>query len=145
MYVLPAEKSDAQEFFRLEAECFGMKKDSDAIYFWVPILQHQYCYKAVEDNTIRGGIISMNTKKNNIWYINSLFVKEEYRRKGIAEKLLQTVFEISQPADIIVDINPAQKHLAGFYKKYGFEPRGTSVNHYRDGEDRVLLYREYQG
>lgn len=37
-----ATKKDAQDFFRLEAKCFDMKEDSDSIYFWVPILIHQY-------------------------------------------------------------------------------------------------------
>ena len=134
-------KDDAHDFFRLEAKCFGMKQDADAIYFWVPMLIHQHCYKAVTDGKTVGGIIAMPTKKSDTWYVNSLFVDEEYRRKGIAGELLKKVLRAAKGNRIVLDFNPERKHLPGFYGKFGFVEKGVSHNHYRDGEDRVTMVR----
>jgi len=138
-----ATKKDAQNFFRLEAKCFDMKEDSDSIYFWVPMLIHQFCYKAIIGRKIIGGIIAMPTKKKNTWYINSLFVDPKYRRTGIASSLLKKVFSVADGKDIVLDINPQKIHLFVLYKYHGFEKKSTSKNHYCDGEDRVTLERKY--
>jgi len=137
-----ATKKDAQNFFRLEAKCFDMKEDSDSIYFWVPMLIHQFCYKAVIGTKIIGGIIAMSTKKKNTWYINSLFIDPEYRRKAIASSLLEKIFDVADGNDIVLDINPQKTHLFTIYGNHGFVKKSVSKNHYRDGEDRVMLERK---
>ena len=141
--IKPATKKDAYEFFRLEAKCFEMKEDSDSIYFWVPMLIHQFCYKAVIGTKTIGGIIAMPTKKKDTWYINSLFVDPRYRRNGIAGHLLKKVFFVSARKNIVLDINPNKEHLFALYGDHGFKKKVTSKNHYRDGEDRVTLERKY--
>ena len=141
--IKPATKKDAHDFFRLEAKCFEMKEDSDSIYFWVPMLIHQFCYKAVIGTETVGGVIAMPTKKKNVWYINSLFVDSKYRRKGIADRLLKKIFSVAAGNDIVLDINPNKKHLFVLYGNHGFQKKFTSKNHYHDGEDRVTLEKKY--
>ena len=47
--IIRAERGDAPEFCRLEAECFEMDaNDGDTLYYRVPMLEHQCCFKAVD-------------------------------------------------------------------------------------------------
>lgn len=84
----------------------------------------------------------MPTKKKNTWYINSLFINPEYRRKGIASKLLNKIFSVADGDNIVLDINPQKTHLLTLYGNHGFVKKSVSKNHYRDGEDRVTLERK---
>ena len=142
LFIKQAKRSDATEFYRLEAECFEMKRDGDAIYFWVPMLDHQFCFKAVIDDKIVGGIIAMSTKKANTLYINSLFVDPKYRGHKIASKLLKKIFSMSPTNNIVLEMNPEFKHLYALYTKHDFKKTHFSKNHFTDGEDRILMLRK---
>ena len=142
LFIKQAKRSDATEFYRLEAECFEMKRDGDAIYFWVPMLDHQFCFKAVIDDKIVGGIIAMSTKKANTLYVNSLFVDPKYRGHKIASKLLKKIFSMSPTNNIVLEMNPEFKHLYALYTKHGFKKTHFSKNHFTDGEDRILMLRK---
>ena len=39
--IIRAERGDAPEFYRLEAECLKTDADDgDTLYYWVPVLEH---------------------------------------------------------------------------------------------------------
>lgn len=141
--IVRAGKEDALEFYRVEAGCFEMDgNDADTLYYWVPILAHQCCYKAVAAGSrIVGGVVSMPTFDRQ-WYINSLFVDPEYRKRGIARMLMDKVFSVAQYDEIILDVKTDRPHLTRFYASLGFVIRGRSRNHYQDGEDRFLMVRK---
>ena len=141
--ITTASKKDAQDFFRLEARCFEMKESSDSIYFWVPMLVHQLCYKAVIGTKTVGGIIAMPTRNENMLYINSLFVDPKYRRQGIASRLLRKIISVAKDKDIVLDVDPNKKYLLTLYGIHKFKRISTSKNHYRDGEDRVTMKRRF--
>lgn len=141
METLRAGRADAEGFYRLEARVFEMDWNSeDTEYYWVPILEHQCCHKAVEDGIIVGGIVSMPTF-NREWYINSLFVDPEYRRRGIATKLMECVMRDAWHQTMVLDVKTDRPHLLEFYKSFGFKTEGRSHNHYGDGEDRFIMRR----
>ena len=137
-----AGKNDALEFYRLEAECFEMEgNDEDTLYYWVPILSYQCCYKAVvAGSRIVGGIVSMPTFGRQ-WYINSLFVDPEYRRRGIAGRLVRKVIDVAWHEEIMLDVKTDRPHLLKFYDSLGFVKRHLSRDHYGDGSDRFILVR----
>lgn len=138
-----AKKRDALEFYRLEARCFEMEgNDEDTLYYWVPILSYQCCYKAVTDGSrIVGGVVSMPTFDRR-WYINSLFVDPEYRRRGIACRLMNKVIDAAWYDEIILDVKTDRPHLLEFYGSLGFAKRYRSRDHYGDGSDRFILVRK---
>lgn len=133
---------DVSEFLKLEAKCFEMSENLETIYYWVPILQYSYCYKAVIDGRIVGGIISIPTR-NNSWYINSLFVDSDFQKNGIATKLLNHIINgCAKNRSIYLEHKTDRPHLLKFYKKHGFKIIETSKNHFSDGDDRFMLIRE---
>lgn len=140
--IVRAEKRDALEFYRLEAKCFEMEEgDEDALYYWVPILAYQCCYKAVaDDSRIVGGIVSMPTFDKR-WYINTVFVDPEYRRRGIAGRLMDKVIGVAWHDEIVLDVKTDRPHLVKFYASLGFAKQYRSRNHYSDGSDRFILAR----
>ena len=56
-------KTDATEFLKLESKCFEMSENIETMYYWIPLLEYSYCYKAeVFPHRIIGGIISIPTR-----------------------------------------------------------------------------------
>ena len=140
--IIRAGKGDALEFYRLEAKCFETDEDDgDTMHYWVPILAHQCCYKAVTaDSRIVGGIVSMPTFDRQ-WYINSLFVDPEYRMRGIARRLMDKVMSVAWHGEMILDVKTDRPHLTKFYAALGFAKQSRSVNHYQDDSDRFIMVR----
>ena len=140
--IVRAGKDDAQEFYRLEAKCFEMDEGEDTLYYWVPILSYECCYKAIADGSkIVGGIVSMPTFDRR-WYINSLFVDPEYRRWGIAGRLMRKVMDVAWYDDMVLDVKTDRPHLLKFYGALGFEVQHHSVDHYHDDSDRFIMVRQ---
>lgn len=137
-----AEKKDALEFYNLEARCFEMNGDDpDTLYYWVPILAHMYCLKAVnDDRRIVGGIVTMPTYEKE-WYINSLFVDPAYRRSGIGTMLMEKVLAEAWMSDMVLDVKTDRPYLLDFYNGFGFRMEGKSANHYCDDSDRFIMRR----
>ena len=137
-----AERKDALEFYKLEARCFEMDgNDADTLYYWVPILAHMYCLKAVNgDGRIVGGIVTMPTFERE-WYINSLFVDPACRRSGIGTMLMEKALAEAWMSDMILDVKTDRPHLIDFYNGFGFLTEGKSVNHYYDDSDRFIMRR----
>ena len=75
------------------------------------------------------------------WYLNSLFVHPEYRRRSIDRRLADMVIDAAWYGEIILDVKTDRPHLLEFYGSPEFMKRHTSSNHYRDGSDRFILVR----
>ena len=135
-------KSDAAEFLKLESKCFEMDENLETMYYWVPLLEYSYCYKAeISSCGIVGGIISMPTRDDS-WYINSLFVHPDFRKEKIATKLLKQVINgCAKGKTIYLEHKTYKPHLLEFYKKHGFTFIQRSNNYFSDGDDRFMLAR----
>ena len=81
------------------------------------------CYE--EDTIIKGYIFFkiINTNNNNGYLIDGLYVIEEYRKNGIATKLLESGLNILNDTNVkFIDINVLSnnKSAINLYKKFGF-------------------------
>jgi len=119
-----------------------MSENLETMYYWIPLLEYSYCYKAeISPHGIVGGIISMPTR-NNSWYINSVFVHPDFQKNGIAAKLLYHVLDgCAKGKSMYLEHKTSKPHLLEFYKKHGFEVIEKSLNHFSDGDDRFMLVR----
>lgn len=148
VYISKARRADALEFYQVEAKCFEMDADDrDTTYYWTPMLEYMYCLKAVTgDGSIVGGAVTMPTYDQR-WYVNSLFVLPEYRRCGIARKMMDMVVSVAEQrgCSMVLDVKTDRPHLLKFYGSLGFATSYRSADHYRDGEDRFIMTRPAPG
>jgi len=137
--ISPVRLSDAVPFLRLEARCFGMSYSSNSLYYWRPILDYCWAYKAIRDDEILGGVIAMPTRQGKI-YVNSLFVHPRMRGLGIGSQLLETVLAL--PAiGFILDVKANKGRLIDMYRRRGFKITRNEMDYYLDGSDRVIMER----
>jgi ribosomal protein S18 acetylase RimI-like enzyme len=132
--------SDAIQFLKLEAECFGMKYSSNTLYYWRPILDYCWAFKATSKDEIVGGLIAMPTRQGFV-YINSLFVHPRMRRRGIGSELLETVLRLHVPG-FILDVKSNKHFLLRMYRKYGFKITRNEPNYYLDGSSRFVMEKQ---
>lgn len=78
--------------------------------------------------------------------ILNLAIAPQMRRKGIAGQLLQNAFQSAGPqlASVWLEVRAGNIAAISLYQRYGFEPAGMRKTYYRDGEDALLMVRQFQ-
>ncbi|MGQ0600397.1 MAG: ribosomal protein S18-alanine N-acetyltransferase [Anaerolineales bacterium] len=75
-------------------------------------------------------------------HINTIAVHPEWRRRGIGDRLLQTLMADARKAharSATLEVRVGNEAAQTLYRKYGFEPVGQRPRYYRDGEDALLM------
>ena len=102
------------------------------------------CYYAVRDDengivvAAAGMIISIDTAD-----IMNVSVKEEYRRKGLASKLLDTLFEEGRKKgvkDFTLEVRENNRAARELYEKKGFVFEGIRPNFYSNPAEGAAIY-----
>ena len=100
--------------------------------------ERMFCYK--KNNKIIGFIsYSIIYERAELNYI---VVDEEYRRKGIAQKLLDFVLadlKNNMVENFSLEVNVNNKNAISFYLKNGFEIKATRSNYYEDGDAYLMV------
>ncbi len=73
---------------------------------------------------------------NDVYHI---FVKKEYRKKGLASKLLNDIFT----KDILVEVDEKNIGAIKLYKKEGFTEIKRIKSYYKNGNDALVLIKCY--
>ena len=102
------------------------------------------CYYAVRDDengivvAAAGMIISIDTAD-----IMNVSVKEEYRRKGLASKLLDTLFEEGRKKgvkDFTLEVRENNRAARELYEKKGFVFEGIRPKFYSNPAEGAAIY-----
>jgi len=92
------------------------------------VKNNQYLFMIYEINKeVVGFITARKEDWNNSFYIEKLYVKEEYRNKGYGKKLLLELIKNVRKLKsriIFLDLNPKNKKAISFYNRNGFEMAG---------------------
>ena len=72
--------------------------------------------------------------------IIDIFTLEDYRRQGIAKKLLQEVIDNKQVENITLEVNINNKNAILLYNSLGFK-EATIRKGYYNGEDALLMIK----
>ena len=139
-----ADVSDAKEFLKLEAKCFGMRFSLNTLYYWRPIIDYGWAFKAVHQGRIIGGIMTMPTRNERV-YINSLFVHPWFRKRGIGTRLLSRILELRPHHGFILDVKKEKAFLREYYQRHGFEEVRTEEDYYLDKTPRIVMVRRRTG
>jgi len=125
--------------------CFN-KKDLDTFNKYEKYATRIY-YK--EDDEVVGEVwITPSKHMENVpqisldgYYLNNLCVKKEYRRKGIARKLLERVAERARDEGklhIILQVDMKKTYLTDFYSSLDFKVYMSGFN--KKGEHKALMF-----
>ena len=113
---------------------FCVKNDNEIIGFMV-------CFREGSDYSSKNYKFFMDNE-NHFIYIDRVVIKEEYRRKGIANHLYTLIEEIAteEGSPLCCEVNtfPENKPSIGFHKKFGFI--GIGKNDFE--ENSVVYYKK---
>ena len=137
--------NDLDDILALENESFvDPYKEKDLIYEISENPLNKYLL--IKKNGLLVGFLDYMVTFNSAT-INQIAVKKEYRRQGIATKLLNEMFE-SFPKDIedvvetvTLEVRESNEAARKLYESVGFEKVVIKKNYYKDGENAVYMVK----
>lgn len=129
-------------------------KEEDIIHLNKLLIETKSCYNksnqnpfckciVYDDINIKGAIFFEEIyEKVDIDYV---IVNNNYRRKGVASKLLEYLIDYCKEksiSNITLEVNENNIAAINLYKKYGFETAATRKNYYKE-EDGLLMIRKF--
>jgi ribosomal protein S18 acetylase RimI-like enzyme len=139
--ILRARLKDAYAISKLECECYKIKWHPYALWVWTRATKLWWPLKAVDRGKIIGGTLALPTKDPRMIYIDTLFVHKNYRRSGIAKRLVDRIMKDTHATRIQADIaiRPPVEASLTLFKKLGFRRLKTMKNYYRENRDYTLF------
>ena len=84
------------------------------------------------------------SRYDTVWHIMSISVCSRLRRRGIAKRLLNHLFEVvdDDGAHFTLEVRVSNYAATEMYKRFGFESSGLRHRYYQDnGEDALIMWR----
>ena len=78
-------------------------------------------------------------------HLLNLAVRPEYRRRGLARRLMRTMVGLGRRAGVRVfflEVRPTNAKALALYRSFGFTAAGRRPGYYGDGEDAQLMTME---
>jgi ribosomal-protein-alanine N-acetyltransferase len=78
-------------------------------------------------------------------HVLNLAVKSEFRKHGIASKLITTLFDLGVQRgmrDLFLEVRVSNLAAQNLYRKFGFAILATRKCYYPDAEDAFIMYRQ---
>jgi [ribosomal protein S18]-alanine N-acetyltransferase len=102
------------------------------------------CLGAFEGDDLLGYVI--NSRYVDAWHIMNVAVDPDRRRRGIATRLLEQLFELTRDDErrgYTLEVRISNEDAIRLYEQLGFEPRGIRRGYYTDNkEDALIMWRE---
>ena len=80
------------------------------------------------------------------WHVMNIAVVPEFRRRGIAQSLLERLFEVTSTdprRGYTLEVRVSNAAAIRLYERLGFEARGIRRGYYTDNrEDALIMWRE---
>lgn len=98
--------------------------------------------KAEADNQFVGFIAGdVRTKKKEAW-ITTIAVLPQFRRAGVATRLLQECEKRMDVQKILLSVRKGNLEALSLYKRNGYIQENIWRNYYLDGEDAIVLQKD---
>jgi len=73
--------------------------------------------------------------------LTAIAVSPEYRKKGLAGKLLEALFEKIGSAEIFLEVRESNQNAIALYQKYQFQQVGIRKNFYQNPQENAILMK----
>jgi ribosomal-protein-alanine N-acetyltransferase len=102
------------------------------------------CLGAFDGERLIGYVI--NSRYVDAWHIMNVAVDPDYRRRGIATRLLESVFESTrddQRRGYTLEVRVSNDRAISLYEKLGFVRQGFRRGYYTDNrEDALIMWKD---
>ena len=136
-------KEDIEQVVLIEEEAFSSPWSAKGFEESLE-LKYSRFYVAVVNEEVAGyvGTYFMGDEVD----ITNIAVEQMYRRRGLADKLIEAVLEYSKSVEataINLEVRPSNTPARSLYKKYGFEELGIRKNFYtKPVEDGIIMRKD---
>jgi [ribosomal protein S18]-alanine N-acetyltransferase len=100
------------------------------------------CLAAEGDEGLIGYIVC--SRYADVWHLMNVAVTPEWRRQGVASRLLERLFEeAGADARYTLEVRTSNRGAIAMYRRFGFKPAGHRRRYYHDnGEDALVMWLE---
>jgi ribosomal-protein-alanine N-acetyltransferase len=102
------------------------------------------CLGAFEGERLIGYMV--NARYVDAWHVMNVAVDPDYRRRGIASRLFERLFELTADDErrgYTLEVRVSNADAISLYEKLGFERRGVRPGYYTDNrEDALIMWRD---
>jgi [ribosomal protein S18]-alanine N-acetyltransferase len=102
------------------------------------------CLGAFEGDQLVGYIV--NSRYVDAWHVMNVAVDPDFQRRGIATRLLERLFELTDEDDgrgYTLEVRISNREAIRLYEKLGFERHGIRRGYYTDNrEDALIMWRD---
>lgn len=134
-----ADLEDAEGISLLEEKCFALPWTKNVINseFNSP---HFFCFVATEGCNVCGYIFASCTLGEG--EIERIAVDEKFRRRGIADELMQKALKKLLSNDVksvFLEVGTDNDVAISLYRKHGFNPVGVRKRYYENTKDALIM------
>ena len=112
--------------------------------------KHSICFVALLDNNNIDTVIGHVTMRHiiNEGHINNIVVGLNYRRRGVASLLMETLIQEARVREMIgltLEVRVGNKAALSLYNNFGFVVEGHRKNYYsHPNEDAAIMWKEFK-
>jgi len=125
----------------LERRCFSMPWTAEQLQSQMKDSQHEFIAAVSPDGTVYGYVGMMYVLDEG--YISNVAVSPEYRRRGIADELIDRLCAICETLKlsfVTLEVRAGNMPAVALYEKHGFRRVGLRKAYYeRPKEDALLM------
>ena len=150
MEIRRAEEKDIHEIAIVEEMCFDVPWSEQSLREDIMNDKSFYLVAENEEDDGDGNIFKVIVGYVGIWqildegHINNVAVLPTYRRKHIAENLLNTMMELTMYSGVkswTLEVRAGNEPAKALYGKLGFRPLGIRKEYYEDNhEDAIIMW-----
>lgn len=129
---------DEKKIAKIEKECFSLPWSETAI---TDAVANGTLFLIAEKGLEFAGYISLNIALDE-GYINNIAVAPEFRRQGIAEKLLSVLKKKAEKKNLAflsLEVRESNSAAIKLYEKCGYENMGVRKNFYENPKENAII------
>ncbi len=142
--LVPMDRGHIKEIAQIERECFSMPWSEHALEEELYNPQASFIVAQRADGAVLG-YAGLHVAADE-GYIDNVAVREDYRRQGIADDLLDVFVRFGRVnlAFLTLEVRPSNEAAIGLYFKHGFAQVGRRKNYYENPrEDAIIMTLEF--